>query len=210
MANNKLLNYIRNYYKKKSKFSLASDVVFVVLIILLIIPSTRVEVASLFIRLTSFSPSQLDNDEQFNLTSADKTWQLTTLDGKTVSLGELLDGQPVFINFWATWCPPCVAELPGIEDLYEKYGDRVHFVLATTESPATIKAFAEKRQFQQLPFYRYRSVPASFQSETIPATFVIGKSGRVVVSKKGAARWNSDRMNQILDQLLAEESHITP
>jgi len=210
VAKNKLANYFRNYYKKKSKFSLASDVVFVALIILLIIPSTRVEVASLFIRLTSFAPSQLDKDEQFNLTSSDKTWQLTTLDGKKISLGELLDDKPVFINFWATWCPPCVAEMPGIKELHEKYGDRVHFVLATTESPTTINTFADKRQFQQLPFYRYRSVPAALQSETIPATFVIGKSGRVVISKKGAARWNSDRMNQILDQLLAEESHITP
>lgn len=203
MANNKLVNYL-NKYKKKSKLSIASDIVFVVFIILLIIPTTRIEVASFFIRLTSFSPSELEADEQFTLTEGDKLWQVVDMQGNTLSLNDLMNDKPVFINFWATWCPPCVAEMPGIDDLYQKYGDRVSFVIATTEPASIVNAFAEKRQFNSLPFYRYRSVPRVFQTESIPATFLVSKSGRVVLSKKGAARWNSDGMNQIIDQLLAE------
>lgn len=203
MANNKLVNYFRNY-KNKSKLSIASDIVFVLFIVLMIIPSTRIEVSSFVIRLTSLSPSELDKDQQFVLSEGDKLWQVTDMQGNKHVLQDLMNDKPVFINFWATWCPPCVAEMPGIADLYEKYGDRVSFIIATNESSHTVSAFAEKRQYTSLPFYQYRSVPSVFQTESIPATFLVSKSGRVVISKKGAAHWNSDGMNQIIDQLLAE------
>jgi len=203
VVNNKLVNYFRNY-KNKSKLSIASDFVFVLFIVLMIIPSTRIEVASFVIRLTSLSPSELEKDQQFTLSESDKLWQVTDMQGNKHVLQALMNEKPVFINFWATWCPPCVAEMPGIADLYEKYGDRVSFIIATNESSHTVNTFAEKRQYTSLPFYQYRSVPNVFQTESIPATFLVSKSGRVVISKKGAAHWNSDGMNQIIDQLLAE------
>ena len=200
----KLITYFQNYFKRKSKFSIAADIAFFVLLILLIVPSTRVEVASFFIRLVSLPPSEMDSDEQYFISENDKQWTLYTLEGKTITLAELMNDKPVFINFWATWCPPCVAEMPGISQLHEKYGDKVSFILASNESPGVVFPFAEKRDFVNLPFYQYRSVPAVFQSESIPATFVLAKDGRVVLIKKGAARWNSGRMNEIIDQLLAE------
>lgn len=201
---NKLKTYFQNYFKKKSKFSIATDIAFFVLLILLIIPSTRVEVSSFFIRLVSLPPSEIDADEQYFISENDKQWALYTMEGKTITLAELMTDKPVFINFWATWCPPCVAEMPGIRDLHKKYGDQVSFILASNEPPGVVFPFAEKRDFVNLPFYQYRSVPAVFRSESIPATFVLSKDGRVVLSKKGAARWNSGRMNEIIDQLLAE------
>jgi peroxiredoxin len=54
-------------------------------------------------------------------------FSLTTLDAQTSSLGDLR-GQAVLINFWATWCPPCRAELPALQAAYERYGDRVAFL----------------------------------------------------------------------------------
>jgi len=89
-------------------------------------------VASFFIRLTSFPPSTLNNDEQFSINDQTKAWQINDMEGNQVSFGSL-NNKPVFINFWATWCPPCVAELPGIADLYEKYHDEVNFVIVSNE-----------------------------------------------------------------------------
>jgi thiol-disulfide isomerase/thioredoxin len=199
-----ILNYLKNYYRKKSKFSLASDVFFLLFIVLLIVPASRVEVMSFVIRLTSMSPSELKVEDQFTITAQDRTWQLSDMNGDNITLSSLMDDRPVFINFWATWCPPCVAELPGIAELYNKYGNQVHFILATNEPATTVLPFAEKRQLTKLPFYQYHSTPAAFYSESIPTTFLLSKNGKVVLSKKGAARWDSDRMGQIIDQLLKE------
>ncbi len=201
---NKVTNYLRQYFKKKSKFSIGTDIAFIVLLVLMIIPATRIEVTSFFIRLIALPPSEIEADEQFYITENDKQWQLYSLQGNPVTLNELMNNKPVFINFWATWCPPCVAEMPSISDLYQKYDDKVSFVIASSEPPSAIFPFAEKHELTDLPYYQYRYVPAAFQSESIPATFVLSKDGRVVLIKKGAARWNSDSMNEILDQLLAE------
>ena len=200
----KFVNYLKNYYRKKSKFSIASDIFFLLFILLILIPSTRVEVVSIFIRLTSLAPSEMNSEDQFIIPEDTKTWSITDMNGKQISLSILMDDKPVFINFWATWCPPCVAELPGIAELYSKYGDQVNFVLVSNESVSTVLSFAKKRQLTELPFFQYTDVPAAFYSESIPTTFLLNKNGQVILSKKGAARWNSDQMNQIIDQLLKE------
>jgi len=200
----KIVNYLKNYYRKKSKFSIASDIFFLLFILLILIPSTRVEVVSFFIRLTSSAPSEMKSEDQFLIPEDTKSWSITDMNGKQIYLTSLMDDKPVFINFWATWCPPCVAELPGIAELYNKYGDQVNFILASNESVSTVLSFAKKRQLTELPFFQYTDVPAALYSESIPTTFLLNKNGQVILSKKGAARWNSDQMNQIIDQLLKE------
>ena len=97
---------------------------------------------------------------------------------------EELNEKPVFLNIWATWCPPCIAELPGIEDLHENYGNDVSFVLVSNEDPNIVLPFAEKHGYGSLPFYYAR------------------RDGTVVLKKKGAARWNSDRTKKLLDDLV--------
>lgn len=196
-------NYVKNYFKKKKTFSIITDFLFVIFIVLLIIPGTRKEVSSFFIRMVSMPPSELSSENQFKVKDASYNWQFYDLQGNTISLSFLND-KPVFLNFWATWCPPCIGELPGISDLYADYKDKIHFVLVTNEPPEKVNTFAEKHGYEQLPFYIHTSTPADFASESIPATFLISQDGTVVISKKGAARWNSDKMKKIIDDLLQE------
>ncbi len=196
-------NYLKNYFHRKKPFSIFTDVLFIVFIILLIIPGTRKEVSSWLIRLTSFPPSELSADRQYMISEDTRSWQLYDRKGNVVMFDELLD-KPVFLNFWATWCPPCIGELPGIKELHKTYKDKVHFILVTNEQPGKVKEFADKHNYNDLPFYFSRSAPFDFASESIPATFVIGRDGKVVISKKGAARWNSGKMERILDELLQE------
>lgn len=196
-------NYLQDYFKKKKPFTIFTDVLFIVFIILLIIPATRKEVSSWLIRLTALPPSELATDNQYTISEDARHWQMYDMQGNTITMDELLN-KPVFLNFWATWCPPCVGELPGIQELYNEYKDKVHFVLVTGEQQGTVKEFAGKHAYNDLPFYLSRSTPFDFASESIPATFVISKAGKVVISKKGAARWNSGKMKRILDELLLE------
>ncbi len=203
MATFNIKNYATNYFKKKKWYSILSDAVFVIIITLLIIPATRTDVAAFFIRLTSFSPSTLDSDERFMVSNQARTWQLSDMQGNQVSF-EMLNEKPIFINFWATWCPPCIAELPGIVDIYEKYKDEVNFLLVSNESRAKVRAFAKKNGFNQMLFYQNKTVPADFSSQSIPTTFIIDKKGIVVLSKKGVAKWNSNSIEEILDKLIAQ------
>ena len=194
--------FVCNYFKKKKPLTIFFDLVFVVLIALLIYPGTRKDVAAFFIRLTSLPPSTLDNNEQFVISKQSKNWKVYDMSAKTISLNELNNNKPVFVNIWATWCPPCIAELPAIMELYDAYGDKVSFVLATGESPEKVKAFLLKNNYNNSPFYFYRNLPVEFQTESIPTTFIVDKSGKVVLVKKGAARWNSGKIKELLNSLL--------
>lgn len=194
---------VLNYFKKKKPLSIFFDATFVIVIALLIIPATRKETAAFFIRLTSFPASTLDSEEQFKVSSSVDNWQLFDLDGNSIRYADL-SHKPLFVNIWATWCPPCVAELPGIQELNDQYGKDVSFILVSNEDPKTIQAFAEKQGYNELPFYYSNSVPSDFSSNSIPTTFILDKNGIVKVNKKGAARWNSDKTEKLLEQLIKE------
>ena len=198
-----LRNYVNNYFKKKKTFSIITDFIFVIFIILLIIPGTRKEVSSFFIRMVSLPPSELSYDDQFIINDQSRSWQFYDLNGNTISLAALQD-KPIFLNFWATWCPPCIGELPGIADLYADYKDKIHFVLVSNEPPDKVNDFAKKHGYEYLPFYIHTNTPSDFATQSIPATFLISKKGKVVINKKGAARWNSGKMKKIIDGLLQE------
>jgi len=193
--------WISGYFKKKKPFTIVTDIIFIVLIILLLIPGTRKEVSSMLIRLTSLPPSTLDTEEQFTISKNTADWQLFNKEAQPVSF-EQLNGKPVFLNFWATWCPPCLAELPGIMDIYEKYKDDVNFIFVSSENPEVVRKFLDKNGYRDDPFYYVGSVPKDFFSNSIPATFIISRKGRVVVSKKGAARWNTGKTENVLKQLI--------
>ncbi|WP_437362700.1 TlpA family protein disulfide reductase [Olivibacter jilunii] len=90
-----------------------------------------------------------------------------------------LRGKVVFINFWASWCPPCRAEFPSIETLYAKFKDNpnIFFLTINEDSdPATGKAYLEKEKFS-IPMYQSNgNVPAEVYSGKLPTTVVLDKT----------------------------------
>jgi len=68
-------------------------------------------------------------------------WTVKTLDGTVVNLAEHAGDKTLFLNFWATWCGPCVAEMPSIEKLYSQFGSDMAFVCVSGEQAETIKKF---------------------------------------------------------------------
>ncbi len=172
-----------------------SNIIFVILIGLLLYPPTKVY----FIRLVSFAPSTITEEKREEL--ADYNWKLKGLNTETVDFNSLKE-KVVFVNFWATWCPPCVAEMPSIQKLYDDYKDKVAFVFISNEDWTTIDTFYKEKGYD-LPSYNILSkVPDQLVSNSIPATFVIDKNGTIVIDKKGPADWNSDKIRKLLDELL--------
>jgi len=189
------------YWNKKGWFSKVSDLVFVLLVIAMLIPASRKQLSTFVTGITAMSPKSLPSEKQEKLGQQDYKWSFTDVNGNAVSLGSF-DGKPVFLNFWATWCPPCIAEMPDIQELYNQYSDRVAFLLITDEQPEKVKAFLERKAFD-MPVYFHRSaIPPIFESQSIPTTFIISPEGKVVIRKTGAAKWNSSKMHELLDKML--------
>lgn len=201
------MSFIDNYkakLKKKTKWSWASDIIFILLLIALLFPTTRTPLIVFLKRATLLGPSVSENDNFGKLSKNDLQWQLMNEKGEIIHLGDLSD-KPVFINFWATWCAPCIAEMPSIDKLYADYKDKVHFVMATYEDQALVDAFLVKNELN-FPVYRYLiKEPKLLQSKTIPATFILNTKGEIVVSEKGTSNWNSKSVRELLDRLIEEK-----
>jgi len=142
---------------------------------------------------------ELDADEQVQLSNI--RWQLFDQDGKMVDFNDYKN-KVVLINNWATWCPPCVAEMPSLADLHKAYGDKVVFMFVAHDKPEKVKVFLDKNKLDIPVFYTQTEMPKLLQSPTIPTTFIISKSGKMIVKKTGAADWNSGQVHKILDKLL--------
>lgn len=176
-----------------------SNILLVGFIVLMIFPQTRMPVQSTLQRIIAFAPSTTDKGERLT----DYNWPLEDLTGREISFSEA-QGNVVVLNFWATWCPPCVAEMPYFQDLYNQYGDRVRFYFVTDETPEKVTAFIEKRGYNlPVQIMRY-AAPEILQSKALPTTFVLGKNGEIHIHKKGSAKWNSSKVKSLLDRLLTE------
>ncbi len=122
--------------------------------------------------------------------------------GNRVSLSEFR-GKPVFLNIWATWCPPCRAEMPGIQKLYKEIGnDKAEFVMLSTDSDfAKAVKFKEENGYD-FPIYRLAAnLPAEMNTESLPTTFVLDKDGRIQMVHKGMAKYDSEDFKTFMQGL---------
>ena len=110
----------------------------------------------------------------------------------------------VFINYWATWCPPCIAEMPDLEKLYQRYQDQVDFYFVTNDDPEKVRSFMNKHEYTFPIYFSTGKKPKNLSSDSLPTTYVIAKDGKIVFDKTGTANWNSDRFTTVLDHLIAE------
>jgi thiol-disulfide isomerase/thioredoxin len=113
-------------------------------------------------------------------------------------------GKVVFINFWASWCPPCRAEMPSINELYKKLQNDTNFVfLFINEDDDKTKAneYIEKNHFSFPIFYTSGIVPGEIFNGTLPTTVVIDKEGKIVLKHEGLGGYNTDSFIRQLKEL---------
>lgn len=134
----------------------------------------------------------------------DYDMELLDLDGKYI-YGSTFRGRVLFLNFWATWCTPCVAEMPSIERLLTRLTDTtIAFACVTKESSEVTHAFLRQRSIS-LPVYCGTGPrSAFFDTSSLPATFVVSSDGTICFRHEGAARWDSDEMVVFLRELAAD------
>jgi len=137
--------------------------------------------------------SRLEAPYYPSTTLADYDWTVKSLDGQDFKMADI-KGKVVFLNFWATWCPPCVDEMPSIQRLHEKLKDEgVVFVCISNEETSKVSGFAREKGFT-FPIYTMRGVPpAIFKTRGIPATFILSPDGKIAFKHIGSAKWDDDK-----------------
>jgi thiol-disulfide isomerase/thioredoxin len=132
---------------------------------------------------------------------ADFNFKLIDREGNTISLEEF-KGKVIFINMWATWCPPCIAEMPSIDKLHEEMGDEVAFVMLSLDDDFEKAKDFDKRNGYDLPIYApVSNLPAMYQSSAIPTTYVIDAKGNLVLTHKGMADYSDPEFKKFLNSL---------
>jgi len=178
-----------------------SSILFVVFIILMIIPATRMPIQVVLLKTISLSPTEIKKEDRTVLINYD--WKLSDLKSNTLNLNES-KGKVMLINFWATWCPPCVAEMPEFQELFDVYKNKIDFYFVTSDQTEKINLFLDKKGYD-LPIFRPLEEPPNLLGyASLPTTYLISKKGEIVMRKVGAASWNSDKVHQTINDLLTE------
>ena len=112
---------------------------------------------------------------------------LVGLNAADTSIAALHDGKPLYLNFWASWCPPCVSEMPHIDALYQKYGDQINFAAVTIdENTGDAQAYLAKSGVS-VPVYtgNINGIAADYGLEAIPVSVLIAADGTVLAQTVG-------------------------
>ena len=132
--------------------------------------------------------------------------QFSDLENNIFSL-QNFKGKNLFINYWATWCNPCLAEMPYMAKLYENYKDEedIIFLYLSREKLEVIKNYIPKDEsLQQLPIYKIITDDEFFATSGIPTTFIVNSNGKVIVKDLGSAFWNDESVFKFIDNLIGK------
>ena len=141
--------------------------------------------------------TQIVDDE---VRKASYNMALVTLDGKKTTLKEF-EGKTIFLNFWATWCPPCIAEMPNIQDLYndvESNENIVFVMLSLDENRDKARAFLKRKSFTMPVYFLNGRRPGVYNSTVVPTTYIISPKGNIVIEKRGMAKYNTSGFKEFL------------
>ena len=173
------------------------------LLVMLLVPSAKALVLQGLMQIGLFKPATGHHAEN-NVPAADLSGlRFRDVMGKVVVVGDL-KGKVIFINFWASWCPPCLAEMPSIHKMYEKFKDNNSFAFIFVDADGDLpkaKKFMDKRKYG-LPVYDVASeIPEAIFSGSLPTTVVLDKQGRVSYNESGAANYNDNKFIAFMTKL---------
>lgn len=175
---------------------------------------------SLLLTLTAASAAEAPNDNitlgQFSPAETPHPAPevaFTGIDGKPAGLADLR-GKPAVVNLWATWCQPCLREMPSLERLQEKLGDKLTIAAVSQDrgGETVVKPFLAKLGLDKVRVYLdpKSEVGKAFGVRGLPTSIVLDAEGREVGRVEGAADWDSDKMLAVLDPLVKAAATAIP
>lgn len=194
---------------KKTKKNLIEYGIIGTIILTLFLTGLHTEVFG-FVQRGILETGLLDPDVEAKATSmeqsknpkADFNMSLINSKGERVEM-EALRGKVIFFNIWATWCPPCVAEMPGINNMYnDMKGDDVAFIMLSVDNDFQKAIDYNKRKGYDFEVYKLAgSLPPMYASQAIPTTYVIDAKGNLALTHKGMGDYDSEEFKEFLTNL---------
>ena len=133
------------------------------------------------------------------------------LTGNTVNLSEFT-GKIVLVNLWATWCEPCLREMPSLARMQLRLGDKITVVAVSEDrgGSKTVEPFIDKLELKSIKTYLDPKSTAerAFKVQGLPTSFLIDRQGRILGRVEGAAEWDSPELLDILKSFLGDEETI--
>lgn len=188
--------------KMMTKKNIINAVFIVLFLVILFVPSAKAFIMQGLMEIGLFKPKT--GPIAMDTPAADLSGiKFEDKNGKIIDLGSL-KGKVIFINFWATWCPPCLAEMPSINKLYEQYkNDKdVVFIMVDADSNlAKAQKYMNNKSYK-MPVYSVASnIPESLFKGSLPTTIVFDKQGRLSYNESGAANYASSKFVEFIEQL---------
>lgn len=155
--------------------------------------------------LMDAKPTEVNKNGPF-LSEQDYRFMMTRANDETLTLSDMR-GSVIFVNVWASWCPPCIAEMPTIETLYSqlKDHDNIRFILLSMdEEKERAVNFMENRNFETPYMFPASQIPSALRGSVLPTTYVISKEGQVIYEKRGIADYSSVAFRNWLVELSEE------
>lgn len=198
---------------KKKKFWSTSNIITIILLLfvtaLFVSPAFKAKVMEGLMKIGLFQPKVpteqvVDNSAASSTSVSYDNLRFKDESGNTISLADL-KGKVVFINFWATWCPPCKAEMPSINNLYNHYKGQNDLVFLMVDIDNKMEASAKyiKDNKMQLPVTVAESpIPETLLGNAVPTTVVLDKTGAIAFRHEGIADYNSAEFKDFIEKLL--------
>ena len=170
------------------------------IVILLFSSSIRTSVAST-LQNWILKTGLMDADASISdgLGSVEEPLALQHLDGTPLDT-TWLEGKPIFLHIWASWCPPCIAELPDIQQLVQSVSpEEVAFLLVSVDKDVDhVRQFLVEQEYS-LPIYRLtEEFPRGIEYNVIPTTYVIAPSGQILYKHEGLTQYNHEDFKDFL------------
>lgn len=183
---------------RKRIWKYITNIIFLLIVLILIIPSWRVSFQGWF-QSFFLDEAQLTVSDLGTFPEEQRNWEIFDMNGVMYDFNEF-SGQPIVLNFWATWCSSCRAELPQIKELKENVDPQIKFMAISEENIDIINdsGLAEDYDF----LFCSQTTPSFFTVNAYPTLVILDKNWNMVYRSVGAAKlYNEKNMNFLNDML---------
>lgn len=193
--------------KKLITWSNITNVVFgILLIVVFVSPQAKAIIIQGLMKVGLFQPDVAAKGKDSGAKAKTDTVPdliLKSSTGKTIDINSQ-KGKVLFINFWATWCPPCIAEMPSINELYAHFKNNPNILILSVDADNDFSKsvpFMKKNSYDLTVYNSVGGISQDYLGNALPTTVIIDKTGKMVLRHEGGADYTNKEFILYLDDL---------
>ena len=182
-----------------------SNIVFITLALIFLFSTDAKAYLQQGLMKVGFFQPKLEIKESFKENKDYLNFQMVNDKSEVISLADL-KGKVVFLNFWATWCPPCIAEMPSIQILHDKFKDDNEVIILTLEIESkkeNANQFMRRKNLNLPVYYPNSAIPSELFNGNLPTTVILDKEGNIAHTTLGMADYSGQDIVDFIKEIKA-------